>query len=98
MGCPDRSHDEVSMTPTHFDRKKKASRFQARERGRSPEPRIGLMMCSPSTTGISEATGIREKEAAVFAAEKADLTANINALAGAMATFEKGMGGGFLQT
>ena len=47
---------------------------------------------------ISEATGIREKEAAVFAAEKAELTANINALAGAMATFEKGMGGGFLQT
>jgi len=46
---------------------------------------------------MAEATAIREKEAASFAAEKAELTANIDAMTKATAAIEKGMTG-FLQT
>jgi len=47
---------------------------------------------------MAEATAIREKEAAVFAALKADLDANIAAIAKAVSSLEKGMAGSFLQT
>merc|ERR1740123_69065 len=46
----------------------------------------------------AEATAIREKEAAAFAAEKAEYDANIDALSGAIAAISKGMVGGFLQS
>jgi len=46
---------------------------------------------------MAEATEIREKEAAAFADEKAEHTANINAVTGAIDAIEKGMTG-FLQT
>merc|ERR1719171_2819892 len=45
---------------------------------------------------LSEATVIREKEAAEFAAEKADSETNIKAMAGAIPALEKGMGGASL--
>jgi len=52
--------------------------------------------------GAKEATGkaaaIREKEAAAFAAEKADYDANIAAINKAVASLEKGAAGSFLQT
>jgi len=47
---------------------------------------------------MKEATALREKEAAVYAKFKADSTANIAAIAKAVAALERGMGGGFLQT
>jgi chromosome segregation ATPase len=47
---------------------------------------------------MASATAIREKEATTFAAEKADLDANIAALAKATTAIEKGMAGSFLQT
>lgn len=47
---------------------------------------------------MAKASGIREKEAAAFAKEKADLDANIDALTKAIAALERGMAGGFLQT
>jgi septal ring factor EnvC (AmiA/AmiB activator) len=47
---------------------------------------------------IASATAIREKEAAAYAAEKAEYTANIAALGKAIAALEKGMAGSFLQT
>jgi len=47
---------------------------------------------------IAEATAIREKEAATFAASSADLKTNTAAMAKAIAALEKGMKGGFLQT
>jgi len=47
---------------------------------------------------IAEATAIREKEAATFAASSADLKTNTAAMAKAIAALEKGMQGGFLQT
>merc|ERR1719420_1453011 len=47
---------------------------------------------------MAEATTIREKEAGVFAAEKADADKNIAAVAKATAAVEKGMEGSFLQT
>merc|ERR1719261_994121 len=46
---------------------------------------------------IAKATAIREKEAAAFAKETAELTANLNALDKAIAALEKGVSGGFLQ-
>jgi hypothetical protein len=46
---------------------------------------------------MAEATEIREKEAAAFAEEKAELDANINSLTSAVNAIEKGMVG-FLQT
>merc|ERR1719386_640442 len=49
-------------------------------------------------TAMAEATTIREKEAGVFAAEKADADKNIAAVAKATAAVEKGMEGSFLQT
>jgi len=47
---------------------------------------------------MAEATGIRAKEAAAFAAEKAEIDANIAAVSKATAAVEKGMSGSFLQT
>jgi len=47
---------------------------------------------------MAEATNIRAKEAAAFAAEKAELDANIAAVSKASAAVEKGMSGSFLQT
>jgi chromosome segregation ATPase len=49
-------------------------------------------------SAMADATAIREKEAAAFAAEKAELDANIAAVAKATAAVEKGMSGSFLQT
>merc|ERR1719410_673777 len=47
---------------------------------------------------MAEATAIREKEAAAFAAEKAAADKDIAAVAKAVAALEKGMAGAFLQT
>jgi len=47
---------------------------------------------------IAEATAIREKEAATFAASSGDLKTNTAAMGKAIAALEKGMSGGFLQT
>jgi len=47
---------------------------------------------------MAKATEIRKKEAAAFAAEHADDTANLEALGKALVAIEKGMEGGFLQT
>jgi hypothetical protein len=47
---------------------------------------------------MADATAMREKEAATFAAYKADKDANMAAIAGAVAALEKGMAGAFLQT
>jgi len=47
---------------------------------------------------MAEATKIREKDAASFAAMKAEADANIKALNSAVAAVEKGMAGAFLQT
>ena len=49
-------------------------------------------------TAMAEATAIREKEAAAFAAYKADADANVAAITKATAAVEKGMGSAFLQT
>jgi septal ring factor EnvC (AmiA/AmiB activator) len=49
-------------------------------------------------TSMAEATGIREKEAADFAALKAEADANIQACTKATTAIEKGMAGSFLQT
>merc|ERR1712008_255188 len=46
----------------------------------------------------AEATAIREKEAAAYAAEKAAADKDIAAVAKAVAALEKGMAGAFLQT
>jgi len=47
---------------------------------------------------MSEATSLREKEAAAFAAQKAEYDQNLAALAKAIPAIEKGMGASFLQT
>jgi chromosome segregation ATPase len=47
---------------------------------------------------LAEATAIREKEAAEFAAASADLKTNLAALGKAITAVESGMKGGFLQT
>jgi len=47
---------------------------------------------------VAKATAIREKEAAAFAAEKAEYDATIIAITKAVAALEKGVAGGFLQT
>merc|ERR1719359_1366594 len=47
---------------------------------------------------MADATAIRTKEAAAFAAEKAEFDANIAAVSKATAAVEKGMSGSFLQT
>merc|ERR1719253_755791 len=49
-------------------------------------------------SAMAEASSLREKEAAAFAAEKAESDANIGAMSKALAALEKGMGGAFLQT
>merc|ERR1719199_2237273 len=49
-------------------------------------------------SAMAEATTIRTKEAAAFAATKAELDANIAATTKATAAIEKGMAGSFLQT
>jgi len=49
-----------------------------------------------ATSDIEEATVLREKEAAAFAAEKADSETNIAAMAKAIPALEKGMGGAAL--
>jgi septal ring factor EnvC (AmiA/AmiB activator) len=53
---------------------------------------------SSAKEAIATATAIREKEAAAFAAFKADADVNIAAIAKATSAVEKGMGGSFLQT
>jgi len=47
---------------------------------------------------MKEATALREKEAATFAASKAEYDTNIAAINKAVNALEKGMSGGFLQT
>jgi chromosome segregation ATPase len=47
---------------------------------------------------MATATKLREKEAAAFAAEKAELDSDIAAINKAVSALEKGMAGGFLQT
>jgi len=47
---------------------------------------------------MAEAKAIREKEAAAYAADKAEYGANIDAITKAVAALEKGMAGSFLQT
>ena len=49
-------------------------------------------------TAIAEATAVREKEAAAYAAEEAEYGANLAACKKAIAAIEKGAGGSFLQT
>eukprot|EP00443_Scrippsiella_acuminata_P112209 CAMPEP_0115696558 /NCGR_PEP_ID=MMETSP0272-20121206/65338_1 /TAXON_ID=71861 /ORGANISM="Scrippsiella trochoidea, Strain CCMP3099" /LENGTH=727 /DNA_ID=CAMNT_0003136781 /DNA_START=93 /DNA_END=2276 /DNA_ORIENTATION=+ len=53
---------------------------------------------SAAKDAMAEATALREKEAAAFAAYKADADTNIAAITKAVASLEKGMAGGFLQT
>ena len=53
---------------------------------------------SDAETEVSHATVLREKEAAAFAALKADLDANVVAIIAAIAALERGMAGGFVQT
>ena len=45
-----------------------------------------------------DATALREKQAAAYAAEKADSIGNIASMKSAVAALEKGMAGDFLQT
>merc|ERR1719463_521253 len=47
---------------------------------------------------MAKATEIREKEAAAFAKENAESKADLEALGKALASIQKGMSGGFLQT
>merc|ERR1719291_1179161 len=47
---------------------------------------------------MAEATALREKEAAAFASEKAELDTNIGAITKAVTALENGMAGTFLQT
>merc|ERR1719191_535721 len=53
---------------------------------------------SAAKTAMAEATALREKEAATFAALKAEYDANIHAIFKAVAALEKGAYGSFLQT
>jgi hypothetical protein len=47
---------------------------------------------------LAEATGIREKEASEYAAEKAELETNLAAMTKAIKALEEGQGGSFIQT
>jgi hypothetical protein len=47
---------------------------------------------------MAQATALREKEAATYAATKAEYSANIDAVSKAVTSLEKGMTGAFLQT
>jgi len=49
-------------------------------------------------TAVATSTSLREKEAAVFAATKAELESYISAIRQAVAALTKGMSGAFLQT
>jgi len=49
-------------------------------------------------SAMAEATAIREKEAAAYAAESAEGRSNIDAVGKAVGAISKGMGGAFLQT
>jgi len=49
-------------------------------------------------TAMAEATALREKEAAAFAAATGDLKTNLAGLGKAIAAIEKGAGGSFIQT
>jgi len=53
---------------------------------------------SAAKAAVAEATAIREKEAASFAAEKAEYGSNIDAIKQAVAALGRGMAGTFLQT
>jgi chromosome segregation ATPase len=53
---------------------------------------------SAAKGAMAEATALREKEAGEFAKEKAEYSANIDAMSGAIKAIEKGMSGTFLQT
>jgi len=53
---------------------------------------------SAAKSAKADATAIREKEAAAFAAEKAELEDTISSIKQAVAALEKGMAGSFLQT
>jgi len=53
---------------------------------------------SAAKEAMVEATTLREKEAATFAADKAEYDTNIAAIAKAVTSLEKGMSGSFLQT
>jgi len=53
---------------------------------------------SAAKTAMSEATAIRDKEAATYAAFKAESDTNIDAISKAVASLEKGMAGAFLQS
>jgi len=58
----------------------------------------GMTDRTAAKTAMSEATALREKEAAAFAATKAEYGTNIDAITKAVAALEKGMGGAFLQS
>jgi septal ring factor EnvC (AmiA/AmiB activator) len=53
---------------------------------------------SAAKSAVADATALREKEAAEYAKEASESTANIAALDKAITAIEKGMAGGFLQT
>jgi len=53
---------------------------------------------SAAKGAMAEATALREKEAAAFAKEKAEATANIAATTSAISAISSGMSGSFLQT
>eukprot|EP00420_Gonyaulax_spinifera_P031026 CAMPEP_0197881902 /NCGR_PEP_ID=MMETSP1439-20131203/9237_1 /TAXON_ID=66791 /ORGANISM="Gonyaulax spinifera, Strain CCMP409" /LENGTH=246 /DNA_ID=CAMNT_0043501537 /DNA_START=59 /DNA_END=796 /DNA_ORIENTATION=+ len=53
---------------------------------------------SSAKAAVAQATAIREKEAAAYAATKAEYGANLDAINRAVAALEKGMAGAFLQT
>merc|ERR1719478_370423 len=53
---------------------------------------------SAAKQAVADATALREKEAAAYAKEEAEASANIAAVNKAVAALEKGMAGAFLQT
>jgi len=53
---------------------------------------------SAAKEAMAQATKLREKDAAAYAAEKGEADANIAAIESAVAALEKGAAGGFLQT
>jgi septal ring factor EnvC (AmiA/AmiB activator) len=53
---------------------------------------------SAAKAAMAEATAIRDKEHGAFSKEKAELSANLDAMGKAIKAIENGMAGGFLQT
>merc|ERR1719247_878354 len=53
---------------------------------------------SAAKAAVASATNLRNKEAATYAKEESEASANIAAVNGAITALEKGMSGGFLQT